>query len=449
MQPFPFAGGAAICLAGGLVTPDGSMEGMVHSEFLVPQLGPCEVSSPLQQGAAFITDDVRVPLHAEIHNGVWPEPGRSFERAGPRRKIFFQPSQVRAAAITCGGLCPGLNNVVRSLVLQLHYGYGVKEFLGIRYGYRGLDPVLGQPPMRLTPDMVSDIHEHGGSILGTSRGNPEPAVMVQRLRDLGINVLFVIGGDGTQQGARQIYLESLNQGHPMAVVGIPKTIDNDIPYVWKTFGYATAVEKAREVIDSAHNEARAHFNGVGLVKLMGRDAGFIAAGATLASQEVNFTMVPEVPFRLHGEGGFLQALRKRLEQRSHAVIVVAEGAGLDLIPVSEGSAKPDIGPFLMHEIRAYFREKKVPVDVKYLDPSYYIRGATANTDDAFLCDQFARNAVHAAMAGKTGLVLGIWYNMMTHVPINLCTGEKKLIPESGELWQSVLKATGQPARFGC
>lgn len=378
------------------------------------------------------------------------DPGRSFERAGPREFIYFQPHEVRAAAVTCGGLCPGLNNVVRSIVLQLHYGYGVKHCLGIRYGYRGLDPTSGLPPLPLTPEIVSDIHEQGGSILGTSRGNPEPAVMVQTLRDLGINMLFVIGGDGTQRGAHQIYLESRRQGYPMAVAGIPKTIDNDIPYVWRTFGYATAVEKARQVIDSAHNEARAHFNGVGLVKLMGRDAGFIAAGATLASQEVNFTLVPEVPFRLRGEGGFLEALLKRLQQRNHAVVVVAEGAGLDLAPAPDGGdAKPDIGPFLMHEIRSFFRERKVPVDVKYIDPSYYIRGAPANTDDAFLCDQFARNAVHAAMAGKTGMVVGVWYNMMTHVPVSLCTSEKKHLDPSGELWQSVLKATGQPALSGC
>ncbi|MCS7024769.1 MAG: ATP-dependent 6-phosphofructokinase [Bryobacteraceae bacterium] len=420
------------------------------AEFVAPQLGPCTVPSPLPLGEGFVPDDIRVPLNGEIRHGQPADPSRSFERAGPRRLIYFQPQQVRAAAVTCGGLCPGLNNVVRSLVLQLHYGYGVAECLGIRYGYRGLDPTLGLTPLRLTPQLVSDIHEQGGSILGVARGNPEPSVMVRQLRDWGVNVLFVIGGDGTQQGAHQIWLEANRQAYPLAVVGIPKTIDNDIPYVWRSFGYATAVEKARQVIDSAHNEARSHFHGVGLVKLMGRDAGFIAAGATLASQEVNFTLVPEVPFRLHGEGGFLEALLKRLEQRRHAVIVVAEGAGRDLFPTSQDPRhRPDIGLFLLQEIRAFFRQKQVPVDVKYFDPSYYIRGAAANTEDAFLCDQFARNAVHAAMAGKTGIVLGIWYNLMTHVPVSLCTSKKKRMAESSELWQSVLKATGQPVRFGC
>ncbi len=423
----------------------------VHPDFVVPQLGPCEVSSPSRLADAFVSDQARVPLHAEIDNGTVPDPARSFERAGPRRQIYFRPGDVRAAAVTCGGLCPGMNNVIRSLVLQLRYGYGVTTCLGIRYGYRGLDPRTGLAPIDLTTDAVSDIHEHGGSMIGTSRGNPEPALMVRRLRDLGINMLFVIGGDGSQRGAHQIWLESERQGHEMAVVGIPKTIDNDIPYVWRSFGYATAVEKARQVIDSAHNEARSHVNGVGLVKLMGRDAGFIAAGATLASQEVNFTLVPEVPFRLHGDGGFLQALLERLQQRQHAVVVAAEGAGLDLFSdgPEDGRQRPDIGPFLMQEIRAYCRERQVPIDVKYIDPSYYIRGATANTEDAFLCDQLARNAVHAAMAGKTGMVLGSWYNMMTHVPVTLCTGEKKRLVESSEIWQSVLKATGQPVRFGC
>lgn len=421
----------------------------LHPEFVVPQLGPCEVPSPSRLADGFVSERSRVPLHAEIYDGTVPDPSRSFERAGPRRLIYFRPADVRAAAVTCGGLCPGINNVIRSLVLQLRYGYGVQACLGIRYGYRGLDPVSGLPPMDLTPDLVSDIHEHGGSVLGTSRGNPEPSVMVRRLRELGINMLFVIGGDGTQQGAHQIWLEAARQGHQVAVVGIPKTIDNDIPYVWRSFGYASAVERARQVIDSAHNEARSHFHGVGLVKLMGRDSGFIAAGATLASQEVNFTLVPEVPFRLHGEGGFLPALVERLEQRRHAVIVVAEGAGMDLFPeMSQPGPRPDIGLLLMREIRAYFRERQVPVDVKYLDPSYYIRGVTANTEDAFLCDQLARNAVHAAMAGKTGIVIGSWYNMMTHVPVTLCTGEKKRLGETSEIWQSVLKATGQPVRFG-
>lgn len=422
----------------------------VHPEFVVPQLGPCEVPSPSRLADAFVSDHARVPLHAEIDNGRVPDPARSFERAGPRRLVYFRPAEVRAAAVTCGGLCPGINNVIRSLVLQLRYGYGVQTCLGIRYGYRGLDPDAGLPPVDLTTDLVSDIHEHGGSVLGTARGNPDPAVMVRRLRDLGINMLFVIGGDGTQRGAHQIWLEAARQGHQMAVVGIPKTIDNDIPYVWRSFGYATAVERARQVIDSAHNEARSHFNGVGLVKLMGRDAGFIAAGATLASQEVNFTLVPEIPFRLRGEGGFLDALLERLEQRRHAVVVVAEGAGMDLASgAQEPGPRADIGLLLAQEIRAYFRERQVPVDLKYLDPSYYIRGVTANTEDAFLCDQLARNAVHAAMAGKTGIVIGSWYNMMTHVPVTLCTGEKKRLVETSEIWQSVLKATGQPVRFGC
>ncbi len=422
----------------------------VHPTFVVQQLGPCEVPSPSRLADAFVSDESRVPLHAEIHHGVVPDPARSFERAGPRRMVYFRPADVRAAAVTCGGLCPGINNVIRSLVLQLRYGYGVQACLGIRYGYRGLDPRSGLPPMDLTPDVVSDIHEHGGSVLGTSRGNPEPSIMVRRLRDLGINMLFVIGGDGSQRGAHQLWLEAARQGHQMAVVGIPKTIDNDIPYVWRSFGYATAVERARQVIDSAHNEARSHFNGVGLVKLMGRDAGFIVAGATLASQEVNFTLVPEVPFRLRGDGGFLDALVGRLEQRRHAVVVVAEGAGMDLLPASPDTGqRQDIGLFLAQEIRAHFRERELPLDLKYLDPSYYLRGVTANTEDAFLCDQLARNAVHAAMAGKTGIVLGSWYNMVTHVPVTLCTGEKKRLGESSEIWQSVLKATGQPVRFGC
>ncbi|HEY9171670.1 MAG TPA: ATP-dependent 6-phosphofructokinase [Verrucomicrobiae bacterium] len=427
----------------------------------IQTLGPCAVPSPLQLAAEpgagrgrFVPDGARVRYQAEFATGADLPPEVSFEKAGPREKLFFDPKQSRAAIVTCGGLCPGLNNVIRSAFMELHHHYGVPEILGLRYGYAGLNPAVGQPPLRLTAELVDDIHEDGGTILGSSRGPQPTEVMVDFLVERGINVLLCTGGDGTLRGARDLALEARRRNLPIAVVGIPKTIDNDVMYVARTFGLITATEKAAEVLDCAHNEAKSVFNGVGLVKVMGRDAGFIAAYATIASQEVNFTLIPEVPLRLDGPRGFLEVLRRRLEARHHAVVLVAEGAGQDLLAsdttlrdASGNKLHADIGPYLKEQILAHLKQARVPVEVKYFDPSYLVRSVPANSDDAMLCDQLARNAVHAAMAGKTNVVIGLWNSLFTHVPIPLAVSAKKRVDPTGPLWTCVLAATGQPAAW--
>ena len=428
----------------------------------VRTLGPRAVRSPLRLSpthgggsGAFISDEARSRYLVELPSGQPTGQELLFEKAGPREDIYFDPSQVRAAVVTCGGLCPGLNNVIRSVYLQLHHHYGASDVIGIQYGYHGFRPDAPNPPIRLTSEFVEGIHQRGGTVLGTSRG-PVPADMVVNyLQREHINILFCVGGDGTQRGAHLIAEEALRRNARIAVVGIPKTIDNDIDYVWRSFGYFTAVARAKEVIDCAHVEAKGSPNGISLVKLMGRDAGFIAAGATLASQEVNFTLIPEVPFELDGEGGFLTVLRERMLRRRHAVIVVAEGAGQHLMPRDKvecdasGNVKhQDIGVFLRERIGGYFAGQNIPINLRYFDPSYYIRSVPANTEDALLCDQLARYAVHAAMAGKTDLLIGLWYNVFLHVPIPLATEEKKRIHPDSEVWTQVLAATGQPARFG-
>jgi 6-phosphofructokinase 1 len=411
----------------------------------VESLGERRFASPISREVAD-----RIVLPGPVPDG----PGIDFERAGPRRRIFFDPAHTRAAIATCGGLCPGLNNVLRSVFLELHHRYGVQDVLGIRYGYAGLDPANGFEPLRLTCEAVDDIHSQGGTVLGTSRGPVDPKVAVDFLQNAGVNVLFCVGGDGTQRGAHVLWQEARHRGYPLAVVGIPKTVDNDIEYVWRTFGFSTAVEEAAYVIDSAHAEAKSVLNGVGLVKLMGRDAGFIACGATLASQEVNFTLIPESPFDLEGERGFLNQLHNRLAERRHAVIAVAEGAGQNLVGGSElgrdASGNPrlkDVGLFLKDRIERYFAARAFPVIVKYFDPSYIVRSRPANKDDALLCDQFARNAVHAAMAGRTDVLIGLWYNVFVHVPIAMATASKRRVTPGGEVWSAVLAATGQPHEF--
>jgi 6-phosphofructokinase 1 len=317
-----------------------------------------------------------------------------------------------------------------------------------------LNPELGKEPIVLTPKLVDDIHQEGGTILGTSRGPVDIGIAVDNLIRLGVNILFTVGGDGTQRGGNALFQEAKKRGYPLAIVGVPKTIDNDVAFVTRTFGYLTAVEEAAKVLDRAHIEAKSVENGIALVKLMGRHAGFIAAGATVASQDANFTLIPEVPFKLEGPQGFLAALKERVQSRAHALVVVAEGAGQDLLDkgVNERDASgnvkiQDIGLFMREKIEEYFKAEKIPVVMRYIDPSYLVRSSPANAEDSILCDLFARHAVHAAMAGKTGLVIGYLHNEFIHVPIELITSRKKSIDTNGFVWSAVLAATGQPDRF--
>ncbi|MDH3838917.1 MAG: 6-phosphofructokinase, partial [Desulfobacteraceae bacterium] len=234
------------------------------------------------------------------------------------------------------------------------------------------------------------------------------------------------------------------------VVGIPKTIDNDIHLVSRSFGFDTAVDVATQAIRSAHNEAAAYPNGIGLIKLMGRNSGFIAATAALAQQDVNFVLVPEVDFDLEGPNGLFANLEKRLDQRGHAVIVVAEGAGQKFFENNttqrdeSGNIRlKDIGFFLKDAIVSYFHAKGIDVSLKYIDPSYMIRSLPANANDNVFCSFLGRDAVHAGMAGKTKLLVGSWNNHFVHIPMSASAGKRKKMGSKGKLWLSVLGSTGQ------
>jgi 6-phosphofructokinase 1 len=378
------------------------------------------------------------------------QPLVAFELAGPRELIFFDPTRVKAALVTSGGLCPGLNSVIRAIAHELASRYGVRHIKGVRYGFAGLNPTQGWPLLDLEPDVLASISSSAGSFLGTSRG-PQPVdVMVDTLQREEINVLFVIGGDGSLRGALALHKEVHRRGLPIAVVGIPKTIDNDINIISRTFGFQTAVAEAVETVRCAHTEAEGVVNGIGIVKLMGRHSGFVAATAALAQAEVDFVLIPEVPFELEGPQGLLAALEARIERHHHAVIVVAEGAGQHLFPADLGtdsSGNPllgDVGLLLREEIVAYFRQRGLPVAMKYIDPSYLIRGVPANANDRVFCAYLGQQAVHAAMAGKTGVVVGNWNNVFVHVPIEATVKKRKQVDPNGTFWLSVLAATGQP-----
>lgn len=434
------------------------MNSLRPEELTVHALGPAQLDSPLRFDSPshpcdehFVDDARRIRCQIETRPGEVDEHPLTFEEAGPRSKLFFDPAETTAGIVTCGGLSPGLNNVIRSVFYELSENYGVQTIFGFRNGYAGLDPEMKLEPVRLNREFVEPIDKLGGTALGTSRGARDPRVMVDFLVSLGVNQLYCLGGDGTQRGAFAIHQEIERRGLSISVVGIPKTIDNDIPFVRLSFGYVTALEKAAEVIRCAHVEARGAHNGVGLVKLMGRHAGFIAAGASVVSQEVNFTLVPEVPFPLDGPDGLLEALEKRIRNRGHAVIVAAEGAGQHLFDQitdqrdASGNRKlADIGQLLRVRISEHLSARNVDFNLKYLDPSYHIRSVPANSYDRYLSDQLGRHAVHAAMAGKTGLVVGHEHNRFIYVPIPTVVSRSKQMEVNGDLWRAVLQVTRQP-----
>lgn len=440
------------------------MSKFTRNDFEIENLGPAEFTSPLQSlrheaRAGFITDDKHRVLfdhslekiQATIENGAEPV---TIERSGPREKLFFKPSQTICAVVTCGGLCPGLNDVIRGLVMTLNYSYGVRTIYGIPYGYEGFIDRYGHSIRNLTPDFVSNLHTDGGSVLGSSRGPQSKKEMVDKLVQLKVNVLFVIGGDGTLRGAQEIVAEVSSRNLKISVIGIPKTIDNDLEYMDKSFGFETAFAEAVRAVRCAHSEAKGYPNGVGLVKLMGRDSGFIAAFAAIADNSVNYVLIPEVPFNLEGKNGLLKCLENRLSGRGHAVVVVAEGAGQHLMQNdpsakdASGNAKfGDIGPFLKKQIETHFKAIGKEINIKYIDPSYVIRSVPASPQDAIYCLRLAQNAVHAAMAGKTNMVVGRWHGHHVNLPISVVTVRRRKVSPQGDLWLTVLEATGQPAEF--
>jgi 6-phosphofructokinase 1 len=418
--------------------------------FEVSRLGDCRIPSPMK-GTPFVKEHEHLLYHSslpeiESYLTTGAQPPR-FELAGPREHIYFDPSKLKCGIVTCGGLCPGINDVIRAIVMSLFYHYGVKTVFGFRYGYEGLSSRHGHAVLELNPENVNSIHQLGGTILASSRGPQDIADMVDTLERMNLGILFTIGGDGTLRGAQSIAEEIQKRSLKISVIGIPKTIDNDISFVQQSFGFDTAVTESRPALYSAHTEAIGARNGIGLVKLMGRESGFIAAYATLANSEVNFCLVPEVSFSLDI---FLKALEERLKSRGHALIVAGEGAGQQLMEErrdqdASGNIRfGDIGLFLKDQILSYFKKMGMEVNLKYIDPSYIIRSMPANARDAAFCLLMGHNAVHAGMAGRTNMVVGFWKNEFTHLPIPAAVAQRKKIDPHGRLWSSVIESTGQP-----
>lgn len=428
-------------------------------DFNVERLGECQVPSPLcKENRSFVADDQRILVQNRLEdlkssleaNAEIP----TMESAGPREKIFHPNYLSRAAIVTCGGLCPGLNSVIKGIVETLNQEYGVREVYGLPYGYAGIANPDEHPPILLDADKVDTIHMSGGSILGSSRGSQDPAVMVQNLVNMRVNMLFTIGGDGTLKGASAIAAEIKKRQLDISVVGVPKTVDNDLQFVGSTFGFETAVYQSTPVITAAHAEAKSAYNGLAIVKLMGRDSGFISAYATLANPVVNFCLIPEEELILEGPNGLLKAVERRFRRKSHVVILVAEGTGQNLfkdLPQQKDSSgnllNHDIGTYLVDRFKNHFKEIGTPMTMKYFDPSYSIRSVPASGTDQILCHRLAEYAVHAAMAGRTNVVTGCWNRNFVNVPIPVATFERQKINTEGSFWRSVLACTGQEKYF--
>ncbi len=415
----------------------------------IHNLGACKIQTPMH--SPYVGDEkISLPLGNDIlgdgQEGFIPI---DFELAGPRSSIYFDPPKVKCAIVTCGGLCPGLNDVIRSIVMSCHHNYNVASVVGIQYGLEGFIPQYKHKVVELTPTEVRDIHNFGGTILGTSRGPQAPEEIVDSLERMNVNILFVIGGDGSMKAAQKIVEEVSLRNLKISVIGIPKTIDNDINFVAQSFGFETAVDAATQSLACAHVEAIGAHNGIGLVKLMGRESGFIAAHAALSYSVVNFLLVPEAGFVMQGEGGLLEALEKRLLSRGHAVIVVAEGAGQHLVgesgkvDASGNLVLSDIGHYLANEIDKYFKEKNISHTIKLIDPSYIIRSVPANASDRVYCGFLGRYAVDAAMAGRTNMVVAKLMDKFVHIPLNIVTMQRRTIDTSSSYWRSVLRSTGQ------
>ncbi|WP_024653324.1 ATP-dependent 6-phosphofructokinase [Borrelia persica] len=433
-------------------------------DFNIENLGECNYDNPLinfyaNEGHVHFTDEKsKIRFNVYQNEEGWSQYKDIFlEKAGPRRKIYFVPKHVKAAIVTCGGLCPGFNDVIRSIVRTLWNVYDVHNICGVKFGYKGLLSESNLNFVELNPDVVDDINQLGGTILGSSRGGIKPVEIVDTLEKMGINMLFNIGGDGTQKGSILIAEEIEKRNLKIAVIGIPKTIDNDFMFVQKSFGFETAVEQSVAAVAGAHFEANSAYNGIGLVKVMGRDSGFIAAYTALSSNDVNFCLIPELDFDIEGSNGLLAHLERRLFKKEsmdeipHAVILIAEGAGQKYFDSSMRKKDDsgnllyeDIGLYIKDKINVYFKSKNIPINLKYIDPSYLIRSAPANASDSLYCARLGSNAVHAAMSGKTKLLISLWSTKFVHVPIKMAVIARNKVNVNGSFWRDVLASTGQP-----
>jgi len=404
-----------------------------------------------------------------ICSGPWvhaqdtpPTEHLQFLRAGPRKSLYWDPKKTKAAIVNCGGLCPGLNSVIRELVMSLDM-YGCKDIYGIVGGYKGvMEP---EKWLKLTPKYVEEMHVKGGSFLVSDRGNPPHLDMAKMYQKHGINQVYIIGGDGTAKGAMQTYEQMLGPrpgkgykgvdlmqaiDHGCSMCSIPKTIDNDIPVLDFTFGFHTAVAKAVEAIDTAYTEATCNANCMGLVKLMGRHAGFIAMYACIAARHVDLCLISEMDVDMEEVKKYIA---EKMKTQKYCTVVIAEGLGDTLIQgggVDAGGNKTlaDVGPWFKKQIEAHMKATGAPFTCKYIDPSYIIRAAPPDAFDSVYCSNLAQSAVHGCFAGYTGFCVGKYANHYAMLPIDEITSRKsRTVNVRGRWFSRLMFTTKQPPMF--
>jgi 6-phosphofructokinase 1 len=331
---------------------------------------------------------------------------------------------MRVGVLTGGGDCPGLNAVIRAVVRKGSSAYG-HEFIGFRDGWRG--PLEGVTT-KLDVTAVRGILPRGGTILGSSRTNPfkiEGGVerIEANLVDLGIDALIAIGGEDTLGVATRL------AEHGVDVVGVPKTIDNDLNATDFTFGFDTAVNVAMEAIDRLHTTAESHHRAL-IVEVMGRHAGWIALHAGLAGG-ANVILIPEIPFDIEQVCAYVES---RFESHYSPIIVVSEGATPAEGTMTLATGELDsfghvrlggIGQVLEREI-----EKRTGKEARTTVLGHIQRGGTPTARDRWLATRFGLHAIDAVQEGDFGKMVALRGADIVRVPLSDATTTLKLVDTS-------------------
>ena len=425
-------------------------------DLAIARLGERTIDTPLrdllggrEESVHYVTETDRVLLDdtlgvAKRRSAGTPAELPAFNPGGPREKLYFEPSTVTAAIVTCGGLCPGLNNVVRALVLQLANAYGVKSILGFRNGYSGLTDTSA--PLALTPELVRDIHNRGGTILGTSRGGQEPAAMVDTLARHRVDMLFVIGGDGSLRGAQKIAAKpppataARRGGHPEDHRQ-RHSVDRPELRLPDRVRPRRRVDPRRAHRGRVHRRRRGTGQADGPAQRLHRLLCDTRQPRSRLRPDPRSLLparqLPALPAQARRSAG----ARSRGRRRGRRAGAVPRSAETD----ASGNARlGDIGALLRERVTAHFAQHGTPLSLRYVDPGYAIRSVPANAFDAVYCARLAQAAVHAGMAGFTSMVVARWHGRFIHLPIALATATRNQVDPHGDLWMSVLEATGQP-----
>lgn len=470
---------------------------------------PIEVRGDDRDEGARIVVDARRKYHDPLE-GITPAAWNlTMPEAGPRRYVSYpQKNQLKVGILVSGGIAPGINAVISGIIAR-HHAYQAwsqkinknyaLEILGYSEALKGLLHA-GRPAVPLDLKTVREAVNHGGSILPTARADElldleDPKQrdgaldkVTSRLINQQIDILYIIGGDGSMRAAHAISCRARrNPINELSVIGIPKTMDNDILWVWQSFGFLSAVEFAKQAILQLHTEVMSNPR-LCVIQLFGSDSGFVVSHAALASGVCDAVLIPEVNFTLKQLSGYI---RYRLQDRPHSdkpyggIVALAETAiPLDwreyvsaTAEVADGSEKviltpeelraietfeshgrrvhgqtPDalrsgglrlVSQILQREIRK-LGDRWSSYRVFTNEPRHLIRSIEPSVSDVIFAQRLGTLAVDNAMAGYHDFMISQWLTEYVLVPLKLVVLGRKRVPEHGIFWKSVRASTGQP-----